>query len=347
LVLIVLFCFGAISAQALTITINGETLTAGPGQNTIDLQGTYGVPQPGLATGLEIAPSSPGVVPTLSFTDTPTFKSLTMTNFALVGPQSTNPFFYPFNAYSITIENVFTPFPITGLAGATLGMSGNYVPSFAFFTIGGDVVGSAAINGQQITGNGFNTAVVPISAPIFLSGVSTLSFNPIDDVCLIADCTAPVPVIDAGNQQFSCDNALGNPPDFACFVQQIIGITSTGALDVQLQLNVDFVDPDQFVFPGSFDFSLTVPEPTSMMLLWTGLVCLVLGCRRKKVMSSSSPFLIRNPHYDAATMALTLPRLMLRADEVRHFMVGDIEVTPKGAPEWPIVTRWRQNAPST
>jgi hypothetical protein len=98
------------------------------GQNTIDLQGTYGLPQPGLASGLEIAPSSPGLVPTLSFIDTPFFKSLTMTNFALVGPQSTDPFFYPFNAYSITIENVFTPFPITGLARATLGMSGNYVP---------------------------------------------------------------------------------------------------------------------------------------------------------------------------------------------------------------------------
>lgn len=268
-------------AHALTITINGETLSTGPGQNTIDLQGTYGLPQPGLASGLEIAPSSPGVVPTLSFIDTPFFKSLTMTNFALVGPQSTNPFFYPFNAYSITIENVFAPFPITGLAAATLGMSGNYVPSFAFFTIGGDVVGSAAINGQQITGNGFNTAVVPISAPIFLSGVSTLSFNPIDDVCLIADCTAPVPVIDTSNQQFSCDNALGNPPDFSCFVQQIIGITPTGALDVQLQLDVDFVSPDQFVFPGSFDLSLAaVPEPPSMLLLCTGLVCLVFCYRR-------------------------------------------------------------------
>jgi len=42
------------------ITINGQTLSTGPGQNTIDLQGTYGLPQPGLASGLEIAPSSPG-----------------------------------------------------------------------------------------------------------------------------------------------------------------------------------------------------------------------------------------------------------------------------------------------
>jgi hypothetical protein len=287
-VMILLTYLSVSDAHALSITINGVTLSAGPGQSTIDLQGTYGLPQPGLASGLEIAPSSPGVVPTLSFIDTPLFKSLSMTNFALVGPQSTNPFFYPFNAYNITIDNVFTPFPITGLAAASLGMSGNYVPSFAFFTIGGNVVGSAAINGQQITGFGFNTAVVPISNPIFLSGVSTLSFNPIDDVCLVADCKALLPVIDASNQQFSCDNALGNPPNFSCFIRQIIGITSTGALDAQLQLDVAFVDPDQFVFPGSFDLSLTaVPVPAALPLFATGLVGLgLIGWRRKKAAAS-------------------------------------------------------------
>ncbi|WP_135465976.1 hypothetical protein [Crenalkalicoccus roseus] len=85
------------AAPGLAITINGVTLTAPPGEATIPLAGTCGAPQPGL--------------PRLFVVDTPFFKGLGMTDFALVGPPSANPFFCPFNAHGILIEHDVTPFP--------------------------------------------------------------------------------------------------------------------------------------------------------------------------------------------------------------------------------------------
>jgi hypothetical protein len=247
------------NAYGLSITIDGVTLTPALGQTSINLEGTFGAPQPGLIEGLRIEPSSPGVTPRAFFVDFPNFKLLGMTDFALVGPRSSNPFLYPFNSHTITIEHTFSPFgtSVTGLAG--VGMNGSY-SNVNRFVIGGELRVAGLLNGNQINGVVQNNNFTP---PLFIGGANQLIYHPADDIRFR--------VGDLPNH--SCDNIIGNPTQFSCNVRELVFLQAGSPLTFRGDINVSFVNPDRFVFPGSIDFSFEViPEPSSLLLFGSGLI---------------------------------------------------------------------------
>lgn len=275
LVLLLLLTIGPQSGDCLSITIDGVTLTPGPGADFINLQGTFGAPQPGLLEGLRIEPSAPGVTPLLFVRDTPTSKALGMTDFSLAGPRPSNPAFYPFNSHLITVEHTFSPFAVNVLGSAFVGMGGSYGNEGNRFVIGGELRTAGFLNANQINGLVVNGAFTP---PVFIPNGSELVYHPADDIRFRG---ADLP-------NHSCDNIIGAPPQFSCAVSELMFLPAGTPLRFQGQINLTFVDPDRFSFPGSIDSSVSVvPEPTTLLLFGTTAAGLGLARWRQRR---------RNPH---------------------------------------------------
>lgn len=247
----------AAAAVSVSITIDGDTFF---GQDSISLGGLSPLIQPS---------GSPSV---LTATDTPTVKSLGITNFSLVGPDAGITHF-------VTVGATFSGLPFDAFGTPTLGMDGSYTPATPFI-LGGILDVNALVTDVPVVGPVTDLNLpTPLTFPDAFANATTptdLIYEPANDIRVV--------LINQDDPSLhSCDTETlppaFNPNNFSCVMGGgPVFLPANTPISMLVNIETTFAFPgDQFTFPGSIGLSVSpTPEPSTLPLFSAGLALLEL-----------------------------------------------------------------------